>query len=293
MTTPLLLLFTDLDRTLLPNGTQPESPLARARFAALVSHPGVTLVFVSGRDRALVESAIANFRLPKPDLVISDVGTSIYDLRNGDWVVWPLWQEEIATDWNGYSHQQMSELLRDFNELRLQEYRKQNTYKLSYYVTLHVDEKTLNIALETRLRQHGINASLVWSVDEPAGIGLLDVLPLRATKLHAVEFLQTSLSIPLSRTLFAGDSGNDLPVLASPVPSVLVANATPLVATTAISAAKNAGNQRAIYLAKGNFLDMNGNYSAGILEGVAHFHPELLELFSGHPDSGREEKTTG
>jgi hypothetical protein len=25
---------------------------------------------------------------------------------------------------------------------------------------------------------------------------------------------------------------------------------------------------------------MNGNYSAGILEGVAHYHPELLELFS-------------
>jgi hypothetical protein len=35
-----------------------------------------------------------------------------------------------------------------------------------------------------------------------------------------------------------------------------------------------------LYLARGGLLEMNGNYSAGILEGVAHYHPELLELFS-------------
>ena len=30
----------------------------------------------------------------------------------------------------------------------------------------------------------------------------------------------------------------------------------------------------ALYLAHGGFLGMNGNYSAGILEGVAHYHPD-------------------
>ena len=30
----------------------------------------------------------------------------------------------------------------------------------------------------------------------------------------------------------------------------------------------------AFYLAQGGFLGMNGNYSAGILEGVAHYHPD-------------------
>ena len=27
---------------------------------------------------------------------------------------------------------------------------------------------------------------------------------------------------------------------------------------------------------RGNFYGMNGNYSAGILEGIAHYHPDLV-----------------
>ena len=38
-----ILICTDLDRTLLPNGKQPESPGARAAFTRLVSRPEVTL----------------------------------------------------------------------------------------------------------------------------------------------------------------------------------------------------------------------------------------------------------
>jgi hypothetical protein len=34
------------------------------------------------------------------------------------------------------------------------------------------------------------------------------------------------------------------------------------------------GTITALYLAQGGFLGMNGNYSAGILEGIAHYHPE-------------------
>ena len=58
-----LLICTDLDRTLLPNGPEPESPAARERFTRLTSNPRVTLAYVSGRHRALVEQAIFNFRL--------------------------------------------------------------------------------------------------------------------------------------------------------------------------------------------------------------------------------------
>ena len=280
MTSPRLLLCTDLDRTLLPNGAQPESPMARRRFQALAADSELVLVYVTGRDRQRVERAINNYLLPVPDFVISDVGTNIYDLRQGGWQVWQQWQEEIAPDWDGFDHQRLSRLLSGFSDLRLQEFSKQNTFKLSYYVPLHVDRLTLVERLTACLQENRVNASLIWSVDEPAGIGLLDVLPNRATKLHAVEFLQTSLGIPLSQTLFAGDSGNDLPVLASSIPSVLVANAMPSVAQEALAAAEAAGHRNRLYLARGNFLGMNGNYSAGILEGVAHYHPELLELFS-------------
>ena len=274
-----LLLCTDLDRTLLPNGAQPESPQARQRFAALASHPEIILAFVTGRDRARIERAINNYRLPNPDFVISDVGTNIYDLRGGEWQVWSDWQKEIAPDWNVFSHHQLSGLLSDFSQLRLQEVNKQNTFKLSYYFPLHTDHRRLDVDIQHCLQEEHIQASLIWSIDEPAGIGLLDVLPKCASKLHALEFLQASLGISQADTLFAGDSGNDLPVLASPIPSVLVANAMPSVVVDATAAAEAFGNKQALYLAAGGFLGMNGNYSAGILEGVAHYHPELIGLF--------------
>ena len=38
-----ILICTDLDRTLLPNGSQPESPLARPRFRALAARPEVSI----------------------------------------------------------------------------------------------------------------------------------------------------------------------------------------------------------------------------------------------------------
>ena len=74
----------------------------------------------------------------------------------------------------------------------------------------------------------------------------------------------------LENTLFAGDSGNDLDVLMSDIRSVLVANAD---AETKQRAAKASAD--ALYVAKGGYLGMNGNYSAGILEGAAHYWPEV------------------
>ncbi len=99
-----LLLCTDLDRTLIPNGPQPESPQARELFAALVAKPGVVLVFVTGRHRQLVEEALERSRLPQPDFVIGDVGTTIYAV--GPQRLWQHqqhWEREIALDWRGLS----------------------------------------------------------------------------------------------------------------------------------------------------------------------------------------------
>ncbi len=270
-----LLLCTDLDRTLLPNGPQPEFPTARKRFARLVQRPEVTLVYVTGRYRTLVERAITNYRLPWPDYAITDVGTKIYACRERDWHVLPDWERDVEADWAGQDHEALSGLFRDLTDLRLQEPSKQNTHKLSYYLPVQTDCKELGSEMQRRLQRRGIRASLVWSVDEPAGVGLLDVLPERATKLHAVEFLRERLGFTLEQTLFAGDSGNDLPVMASAIPSVLVANAADKVREAALAQAEAAGHRQALYLAQGHPLGMNGNYSAGILEGVVNFHREL------------------
>ena len=98
--TEQLLICTDLDRTLIPNGPQSESPNARGHFAAFVAHLGVTLAYVTGRHRALVEQAIVYYRLPLPDFVIGDVGTTIYHLGpKKEWTRQAQWEAEIARDW--------------------------------------------------------------------------------------------------------------------------------------------------------------------------------------------------
>ncbi len=273
-----LLLCTDLDRTLLPNGTQPESPGVRERFSNFVQHEHITLVYVTGRDKDLVERAIKCYLLPRPDLVISDVGSKIYDLRGGDWQVWPQWETEIQQDWGDYDHNRLRELFLNLKPLQLQEHAKQNTHKLSYYIPLHTNHDLLIRDMEQRLQQQGIKASLIWSVDEPAGIGLLDVLPASATKLHAIDFVRQQLDFAIENTVFSGDSGNDMPVLASNIPAVLVANATPQVREMALQKARAAGNSDHLYIAQGLNENLNGNYSAGILEGIAHYHPELSSL---------------
>lgn len=96
-----LLLCTDLDRTLLPNGSQPESPGAREHFTRLAARPKVCLAYVSGRHRGLVSDAIRAYRLPWPDWVIGDVGTTIYQIEAGEWQHWPAWEKDIAGDWRG------------------------------------------------------------------------------------------------------------------------------------------------------------------------------------------------
>ncbi len=75
-------------------------------------------------------------------------------------------------------------------------------------------------------------------------------------------------------TVFAGDSGNDLPALTSGLQAVLVHNARADVREEALSALKAKGMAKRLYLAQGEFLGMNGNYAGGVLEGLTHFVPE-------------------
>lgn len=264
------LLCTDLDRTLIPNGPQPESPIASKRFGQLVKREEVSLAYVTGRHRALVEQAIMEYDLPQPDFVIADVGTTIYRVAPSGWRQLDEWDEQIAPDWHGVIHEELYRRLRVFPALRLQEEDKQNRHKLSFYVALVSDTQGLIDELTALLQHAGIKANLIWSIDELGGMGLLDIIPVSANKLHAIRFLMQQNDFHHANTIFAGDSGNDMDVLLSPVLSVLVANASAEVREQAVNA-----HEKTLYIARGGYLGMNGNYSAGILEGVAHYLPEV------------------
>ena len=263
------LLCTDLDRTLIPNGAQAESPGARERFTQLASRDEVTLAYVSGRHRALIEQAIEEYDLPQPDYAIADVGSTIYRVNAGNWESWKEWAAQIAPDWRGLSHDTLRDRVQISPALTLQEAEKQNRHKLSFYLDLNADIPALLARLREVLAREGIKANLIYSIDEAVAVGLLDVLPASANKLHAIRFLMETKQFALKDTLFAGDSGNDLDVLLSEVPSVLVANAASEVRELA-----GAAHHPSLYFAWGGYLGMNGNYSAGILEGAAHFWPE-------------------
>lgn len=273
MTMDPILLCTDLDRTLIPNGLQPESPGVRELFDKVASAPFVSLAYVSGRDLGLLQEAIAEYNLPTPDFMIGDVGTTIYRNNKG-WKPIEKWQKLIAEDWRGITAAELGALLTDITELSLQEPAKQGPFKLSYYTPPDINQAKLQGKVLQRLASCGARVSLVFSIDEVENTGLFDILPAGATKLHGVRFLMGSCGIPPARTIYAGDSGNDLEVIKSEINTVLVANASPEIQTLAL----NTSHREAIYLAKGEFLGMNGNYAAGILEGLAHYLPETMPL---------------
>lgn len=269
-----ILVCTDLDRTLIPNGPQPESSNARRYFTALAGNPLVQLAYVTGRHQKLIQKAINNYCLPTPDFVIGDVGTTIYHVGKKDtWQKQLQWETHIARDWSGKTHADLKELLSDIPALRLQEPSKQNNFKLSFYVPLQANRQVLKTLIEQRFDDAGVRASLIWSVDEPAGVGLLDILPASASKFHAIEALMKLHGFDFGNTVFSGDSGNDIEVLASPVKAILVANSQPDVQELARLLAIENGQADQLYIASGGFSGMNGNYSAGILEGIVHYFP--------------------
>ncbi len=272
-----LLICTDLDRTLIPNGEAEESPQARTRFAKLAVRPEITLVYVSGRHLELIVEAVRDYNLPRPDYVVADVGSSIYTfsekINKKKPKPWTNWRETLARDWAGQSPQDIQALFRDLSDLRLQEAAKQNDFKVSYDAPIDIDSERLLHTMQQRLSQRRLQARLIWSVDEKSKVGLLDILPAQASKYHALAFMMKQLGFSAEHTVFSGDSGNDMEVLISPIPAVLVANSTDEVKTQARHLSEKEGTSHALYLAGGGFLGMNGNYRGGILEGIAHYVP--------------------
>ncbi len=275
-----ILICSDLDRTLIPNGYQEESAHARPALRRLAQHPNVYVAYVSGRGRKLILEAIEEYYLPLPDYAIGDVGTTLYRISNGNWHLSDDWHREIGQDWKGYGWAELAECFEDMEALQLQEPEKQNRYKLSFYTDQKIDQQEVAENIRSRLAKQGVDAGVIWSVDEMRKIGLLDILPARANKLHAIRFLINQEQFRDDRTVCAGDSGNDLAVLTSGLQAILVKNAIAEVRKEAVEMLSAKHMLDCLYLPKGNFFSMNGNYAAGVLEGLVHFIPETEKLIA-------------
>ncbi|MBN1355671.1 HAD-IIB family hydrolase [bacterium] len=268
-----IMLCTDLDRTLLPNGSQPESIGSRQRFARLVEKVGLHLVYVSGRHRELVQHAICEYAIPVPDHSVTDVGTRIYRVHSGGWEPFEQWSRKLDNELNGFDLSRLKERLGNLGGLRLQEPGKQNEHKLSFYVADYSRREAMRVLVDRFLENGKAPVRTIWSYDEVGKIGLLDIIPAAATKLHAVRFLMQEECYGEQDVVYAGDSGNDLDVLQSEIKSIVVANAADEIK---MEVRKHKRNADRLVIAGGGFKGMNGNYAAGILEGIARFFPELL-----------------
>lgn len=265
------LLCTDLDRTLIHNGSHPDSPNAKKRLEYLIRNEQLTLAYVTGRHRASIEQAIVEYQLPLPHYAIADVGTKIYQIDANGWLLWDSWNKYLAQEWAGIDHSELIESLTQIPFVCLQEPEKQSEFKLSFYSPMHTDPLLTNGYIERVLRRMEVRSNLIWSVDENADIRLLDIIPMRANKLQAILYLMQQSDFSLSTTVFAGDSGNDIDVLESDIPAILVANADSQMKSWA-----ERSKSDSLYVAQGGFLGMNGNYSAGVIEGIIHFWPDLM-----------------
>jgi sucrose-phosphate synthase len=156
------------------------------------------------------------------------------------------WQRTIGHRWNPDG---LRQCLAEVPGVRLQPARDQREFKLSYFV----DPSDWPGAREVRrrLKERGLAASLIYSHHE-----FLDLLPVRASKGRAVQYLARRWGFGMDQVLVAGDSGNDADMLRSGALGVVVENHS--------SELRSLRNRDRIYFA-------DSPYAHGILEGI-RFH---------------------
>jgi len=264
----MIILATDMDGTLLPNGKD-EYDGTLPRLFDVIKEKKLMFIYVTGRNMELFEEAKRDFDIEIPDYMIGDVGTMIYKKNDGKLTLDDCWMDYLEKNEPNWDTQTIKDRLNTNSDIRPQEESKQNKYKLSYYLDDTSKEKDILDLIGNEISALGINADVIFSVDRLEGIGLIDILPKIATKATALEFLRKKLGVPKESVIFCGDSGNDVLALTNGYKSILVNNAPENIKMEVAQLNKEKGNTD-FYIAKGNS-ELNGNYSSGILEGLIHF----------------------
>lgn len=256
------LLASDLDGTLIPPPGMPASDYGLEPFKAYVAERSIRLVYVTGRHLGLALEGVEAFGLPVPEAIAADVGTSVHWQRDGAFEPDTSYREVVASTPGVIPALEVQALLETLPGLALQEPSKQGDFKVSYYVELgHMPE--IADQVDRRLAGAG-SAHIVTSRDALEPRGLLDVLPSGIGKRTAVEYIRHRLGLPERSIVYAGDSGNDLDVLLSPFPGVLVANASEEVRAELRRRSADSSVSDLLFTA-------SRPWARGVVEGLRHF----------------------
>ena len=262
------ILATDLDRTLLPNGSWPADEDAIALFNAMTEKHDVLVVYVTGRNLRLSEEAIVEYGIRHPHVLIGDVGTSIRKFENGHWVAHDGWSAHVRQTSPRWDAEAIRGAVAGIDGLVEQEAEHCGPFKQSYYVD-HDRKDAVLQAVEGRVKGR-FDEVIIYSFDSQTGDGLLDFLPDSATKQTALEYIAEETGTRKSEVVFCGDSGNDIFPLTAGFSGVMVKNADEqLVASVNQAAADNPALK--IYHAKGGYKGLSGYYTSGVIEGAHHY----------------------
>ena len=262
------ILATDLDRTLLPNGSWPPDPGAIDQFNELTERHEVLVVYVTGRNLRLTEDAIQEYGIRHPHVLIGDVGTSIRKYAEDGWVTHTGWEAHVRRASPGWDVEALRSAAAGVDGLVEQQREHCGPFKQSYYVD-HDRHRAILGTVDERVKGR-FDEVMVYSYDSRSGKGLLDLLPQCATKQTALEFIADEFGSRHVDVVFCGDSGNDVFPLTAGFSGVLVRNADDqLVASVKQAAAADPRLQ--VYFARGDFKGLSGYYTSGVIEGAYHY----------------------
>ncbi len=270
MSTPIIL-ATDLDRTLLPNGHEFYDGSLPQLFN-LVHQYNFLLVYVTGRSIDLFYEAQDTYGIETPAYLLADVGSTLYVAQQGLLVEDEVWATHLRQHTKRWDVAAFIDALKP-TALRLQEPEKQKEFKLSFYC----DEPTQTAAkaadVESVLHDKlQVEARVVHSIDPLTNQGLVDILPEAATKVGALEFLREKLGVTKDQVVYCGDSGNDVLPLSNGYRSIAVHNIHEAAWQEVVQRNTERGFQKQLYRATGTLIpQLNGNYSSGVIEGLVHF----------------------
>jgi sucrose-6F-phosphate phosphohydrolase len=188
------MLVSDIDGTLLEDG-KPSAGLATLRIL-LAHHRDVRLVYATGRSYASTRALVRSGVLPAPEAIAAFVGTEVW--------LFPWERPEPSFARNlvgGWNKEAVLEAAADFPELRFQPEAYQTPFKVSFFL----DDPEVVSRLAGAISSRGVRARIIYSSDRD-----LDILPRRAGKRRAVEYLRRLWGVSQERVLTCGDSGNDL-----------------------------------------------------------------------------------
>ncbi|MDH3921785.1 MAG: HAD-IIB family hydrolase, partial [Desulfobulbaceae bacterium] len=256
LTSSKYLMITDIDNTLIGDND------SMNHLLELLDQYRESIAWgvATGRSLELTLEAMTEYDIPMPDILICSVGTEIYygpDLRMDKG-----WQQHISHKWRP---EQIKATLQELDFLTSQEAEGQRAHKISYYME---DKPDYLAAIHKSLDEGKLSCQVIYSHGQ-----FLDILPKRASKGKAINYLKYKYEFPSRKVMVAGDSGNDRDMILGATNGLVVGNHSEELATLQ-------GKVRVFFSRK--------TYAAGIIDGLVHYgfippHEDLEQFITELP----------